>query len=341
MISQENIDKFNSIIAYYKLDTARILDVGRAICTSDILYGTNDKKLSIKRLANSGVDIFRPLYQGSAEPLPDVQVMRVICDTLYYNLLFKGRGVGKVGIHITSEASDSIGKGIGNKQYIPVANGYSDMEECQKVLDLMYEGCKEPLDYKLLIDTLNKYASVMNPVFGFRNDYKINRKIQDVYLPMFIRGDLNSAVNLDCFRFVSTKEFEKHLGSMSMKDYCKLIMSVLFTSSCQNIITRLEKLEQSNTVLCYATCIKITRVLGGTSLFVPVFRTEADATVTYTRAKTKVLKNYFKKFFTESGVVLADDLSLQQEKLLRKVCLVVYNIVDLGNNLYDEEDANV
>ena len=85
MISQENIDKFNSIIAHYKLDTARILDVGRAICTSDILYGTNDKKLSIKRLANSGVEIFRPLYSGNAEPLPDVQVMRVLCDTLYYN----------------------------------------------------------------------------------------------------------------------------------------------------------------------------------------------------------------------------------------------------------------
>lgn len=142
MISQENIDKFNSIVTHYKLDTARILDVGRAVCTSDILYGTNDKKLSIKRLANSGVDVFRPLYLGSAEPLPDVKVMRVLCDTLYYNLLFKGKGLGRAGIHITSEASDSIGRGIGNKKYIPATKGYSDMEECQKVLDLMYEGCE-------------------------------------------------------------------------------------------------------------------------------------------------------------------------------------------------------
>lgn len=142
MISQENIDKFNSIVTHYKLDTARILDVGRAVCTSDILYGTNDKKLSIKRLANSGVDAFRPLYSGSAEPLPDVQVMRVLCDTLYYNLLFKGKGLGRAGIHITSEASDSIGRGIGNKKYIPATKGYSDIEECQKVLDLMYEGCE-------------------------------------------------------------------------------------------------------------------------------------------------------------------------------------------------------
>lgn len=162
MISQENIDKFNSIITHYKLDTARILDVGKAVCTSDILYGTNDKKLSIKRLANSGVDIFRPLYSGGAEPLPDVQVMRVLCDTLYYNLLFKGKGLGRAGIHITSEASDSIGRGIGNKKYIPATCGYSDMEECQKVLDLMYEGCQSTKDWDTLVEFDNYIAKIVD-----------------------------------------------------------------------------------------------------------------------------------------------------------------------------------
>lgn len=234
MISQESIDKFNSIIAHYKLDIARILDVGRAICTSDILYGTNDKKLSIKRLANSGVDIFRPLYSGNAEPLPDVQVMRVICDTLYYNLLFKGKGVGKVGIHITSEASDSIGKGIGNKQYIPVANGYSDMEECQKVLDLMYEGCKNTKDWDSLVIFDNYIAKIVD---SCRNKEVIVDTLKsythELYVPVRTKyvGIFRSGVSADAldtinriklkstlaFMFAGIKSLSNSIGKNSVK----------------------------------------------------------------------------------------------------------------------------
>lgn len=186
MISQENIDKFNSIVTHYKLDTARILDVGRAVCTSDILYGTNDKKLSIKRLANSGVDAFRPLYSGSAEPLPDVQVMRVLCDTLYYNLLFKGKGLGRAGIHITSEASDSIGRGIGNKKYIPATNGYSDIEECQKVLDLMYEGCEfDESEFADIFEFTSKVLGRFRKMFDIidKSHTLSESQFKSIYLP--------------------------------------------------------------------------------------------------------------------------------------------------------------
>lgn len=186
MISQENIDKFNSIVTHYKLDTARILDVGRAVCTSDILYGTNDKKLSIKRLANSGVDVFRPLYSGSAEPLPDVQVMRVLCDTLYYNLLFKGKGLGRAGIHITSEASDSIGRGIGNKKYIPATKGYSDIEECQKVLDLMYEGCEfDESEFADIFEFTSKVLGRFRKMFDIidKSHTLSESQFKSIYLP--------------------------------------------------------------------------------------------------------------------------------------------------------------
>lgn len=186
MISQENIDKFNSIVTHYKLDTARILDVGRAVCTSDILYGTNDKKLSIKRLANSGVDAFRPLYSGSAEPLPDVQVMRVLCDTLYYNLLFKGKGLGRAGIHITSEASDSIGRGIGNKRYIPATKGYSDIEECQKVLDLMYEGCEfDESEFADIFEFTSKVLGRFRKMFDIidKSHTLSESQFKSIYLP--------------------------------------------------------------------------------------------------------------------------------------------------------------
>ena len=186
MINQENIDKFNSIVTHYKLDTARILDVGRAVCTSDILYGTNDKKLSIKRLANSGVDAFRPLYSGSAEPLPDVQVMRVLCDTLYYNLLFKGKGLGRAGIHITSEASDSIGRGIGNKKYIPATKGYSDIEECQKVLDLMYEGCEfDESEFADIFEFTSKVLGRFRKMFDIidKSHTLSESQFKSIYLP--------------------------------------------------------------------------------------------------------------------------------------------------------------
>ena len=186
MISQENIDKFNSIVTHYKLDTARILDVGRAVCTSDILYGTNDKKLSIKRLANSGVDAFRPLYSGSAEPLPDVQVMRVLCDTLYYNLLFKGKGLGRAGIHITSEASDSIGRGIGNKKYIPATKGYSDIEECQKVLNLMYEGCEfDESEFADIFEFTSKVLGRFRKMFDIidKSHTLSESQFKSIYLP--------------------------------------------------------------------------------------------------------------------------------------------------------------
>lgn len=186
MISQENIDKFNSIVTHYKLDTARILDIGRAVCTSDILYGTNDKKLSIKRLANSGVDAFRPLYSGSVEPLPDVQVMRVLCDTLYYNLLFKGKGLGRAGIHITSEASDSIGRGIGNKKYIPATKGYSDIEECQKVLDLIYEGCEfDESEFADIFEFTSKVLGRFRKMFDIidKSHTLSESQFKSIYLP--------------------------------------------------------------------------------------------------------------------------------------------------------------
>lgn len=163
MISRENIDKFNSIISHYGLDTAQVQDAGRAVCIADILYGTNDKRLSVKRLANSGVDTFRALAQGSAQPLPDVQIMRVMCDSLYYTLLFKGKGIGRAGIHLTSEASDYIGKGIGKKQFVPANYGYCDMEECQKVLDLMYANCiaqAQAGDVNKLLSRLSECSSL-------------------------------------------------------------------------------------------------------------------------------------------------------------------------------------
>lgn len=187
MISHENIDKFNSIISHYGLDTAQVQDAGRAVCIADILYGTNDKRLSVKRLANSGVDVFRALAQGSAQSLPDVQIMRVMCDSLYYTLLFKGKGIGRVGIHLTSEASDYIGKGIGKKQFVPANYGYCDMEECQKVLDLMYANCNEVDEpefadiFEFTSDVLGRFRKMFDIIDKSRT--LSESQFKSIYLP--------------------------------------------------------------------------------------------------------------------------------------------------------------
>ena len=88
MISTDNIEKFNKVVAYYQLDPAQLLDVAKAVCVADYLYGTDPQKLSPARLSNSGIEVFNGVsaVKSNAKPLPDVQVMRVICDTLFYGI---------------------------------------------------------------------------------------------------------------------------------------------------------------------------------------------------------------------------------------------------------------
>lgn len=189
MISQENIDKFNKVISHYNLSETSIKDLGRAVCVSDMLYGSNDKQLSVKRLANSGVDIFKSLSQSKAEPLPDVQVMRVMCDTLYFALLIeKGSGMNKIGIHLTSEASNYIGKGIRKNGQIldPGSKGYSDMDECQKVLDLYcsfsdFDESEYDDIFKYVSESLGRFRHLLSIID--KTHFLAESQFESVYLP--------------------------------------------------------------------------------------------------------------------------------------------------------------
>lgn len=189
-IMQSRIKKFEEILDYYNVSETTLKDVARAICMADILYGTNDKRLSIQRLEVSGVVQFQGLSLGvgkvhkSLIPLPDVQIMRVMCDVLYYCLLFKGKVIPDT--HLTSGASNMVGKGSIVDKGIsePAKSDYCDFDECTRVLDVFYNS-------RVVISAdeiakINEFIKFVTD--NFKNKCKFDGLVIDKVYKPYLRG---------------------------------------------------------------------------------------------------------------------------------------------------------
>lgn len=163
MISTDNIEKFNKVVAYYQLDPAQLRDIAKAVCIADCLHGTDPQKLSPVRLNNSGIEVFNGVsaVKSNAKPLPDIQVMRVICDTLFYGIYIKHKKLIK-GTRLTNACSSYVGTElqVNNSPVMRAeTNEYFDMNECQRILDSFVDSCIEvSQDDKDINDFLKKLS---------------------------------------------------------------------------------------------------------------------------------------------------------------------------------------
>lgn len=152
MISQEYLDKFSTILTSLNIDTETVQMLARGICTADIMFGDNPEKLSIKRLEVSGVEQFNGISKAtmqSTKPLPDVQVLRVMCDALFCYLCASNK-ISKYAskVYPTNQATFKVVNNLNvlneqvKKKY-SVSVEYATLDECQSILDYLYDSLQE------------------------------------------------------------------------------------------------------------------------------------------------------------------------------------------------------
>lgn len=172
MISTDNIEKFNKVVAYYQLDPAQLWDVAKAICIADYLHGTDPQKLSPARLGNCGIEAFNGVsaVKSTAKPLPDVQVMRVICDTLFYSIYIKHKKLVK-GTKMTNACSSYVGTElqVNNSPVMKAeTNEYLDMDDCQRILNAYVDSCDEVSEsefadtFEFVSKTLGRFRALLS-----------------------------------------------------------------------------------------------------------------------------------------------------------------------------------
>lgn len=81
MIEQRYLDMYFEIVGHFELAKNTLKDLINAICLADYLYGDNDKKLDYDRFLLS-IDITNEEVFNNEKALPDVQILRVLCDSL-------------------------------------------------------------------------------------------------------------------------------------------------------------------------------------------------------------------------------------------------------------------
>lgn len=123
----------------------RLADVCLAICIADQLKGSNNRELSTDRFSIKADDDWESVLNllelestSGREPLPKVQRYRVICDALYICI-----GKSIEGVSLSNERSGIVVKsftevmGVSELSGIRCTNGYSSIEECERVLKLL------------------------------------------------------------------------------------------------------------------------------------------------------------------------------------------------------------
>ena len=85
MINQEYLDMYFGVVSHFSVKMERLKDVIHAICLSNYFYGDNDKKLDFDRFLLS-VDLDKKQVLSGERSLPDVQVLRVLCDSLILSI---------------------------------------------------------------------------------------------------------------------------------------------------------------------------------------------------------------------------------------------------------------
>lgn len=182
MIDSSYIDKFINIINSKEIDKDYVKDIMIAIVISDYMNGTNQKELDVDKLCASQDANWNKLKSFLGLPnseshntlLPDVQLMRILCDCLYVCL----DGSKIEGVSITSPATRYVcnAEGISVK-----GSDYVDEEGCKVIFDKY----TETGEYDELFDFIKRVLSKTRNLQGKLDiaEDKFNKLFEQLYLP--------------------------------------------------------------------------------------------------------------------------------------------------------------
>lgn len=133
MIEQRYLDMYFEIVGHFELAENMLKDLINAICLADYLYGDNDKKLDYDRFILS-VDMENKKFLNNEKALPDVQILRVLCDSLIIGVQ------DAAGFTLTMPKSTRVTKAkeverIGRDDYLDEAGCISLLEELHGLLE--------------------------------------------------------------------------------------------------------------------------------------------------------------------------------------------------------------
>lgn len=153
----EYIEKYQKIVKFYNIDTNRLSDIVHAIVLSDMHGGSNRQELDIDRLYSKNMDSrLCDLWQinNTAERniLPDVQLLRIMCDSLFIYL----HDNPVPATYITSEMSSKVYNIVSGGSMEVTA--YCDEVECAKILDAYEKSCIDTGAF----DWVEKFDKVMS-----------------------------------------------------------------------------------------------------------------------------------------------------------------------------------
>lgn len=138
----EYIEKYLKVIDFYKIDTNKLSDIVHAIVMSDTLDGSNRQELDIDRLYSKDMDsrlcnVWQINNTADRLVLPDVQLLRIMCDSLFIYLRIQGVRIADT--YLTSEASKVVFHVVTG---LSVSGSvYRDEAECASALNKFAESC--------------------------------------------------------------------------------------------------------------------------------------------------------------------------------------------------------
>ena len=213
MISQDLLAKYNAVVSHNKFDKAILNDIACAICTADTLFGDNDKRLDVARLAQSGVGFISFNQVNNTNPLPDVQVLRVLCDTLLLAYKFSGIIVPSGFDFAVNPKTTVVGTELGLSIHSG-NDGYASEDVCISILNAYYSSISE--------DVLNP---TIEYIIKFIHRYDKSLDCKGLSLPKKYKvlGSLNGATyTVDD---IDESTFMYNLASCLVRNYSKVALA--------------------------------------------------------------------------------------------------------------------
>lgn len=205
MLSTELVEKYIAYCEKHKLQAINLRGIVVALVESDYLHGTNEKTIDIDSFMASDDEAWVKYrnYLGvdfkstNCEGLPDVQKLRLMCDSLYLFLKYLSLDdFDSASIHLTSEASTKVASLMGiNLQ----SDGYSDEAECMRVLDSLLVPTN---NYDVLEKVIKHHLHNQNRIFGFN---ECNLPIEKLILPEEVKVLFKEPAHV---RFIPNKDYE-------------------------------------------------------------------------------------------------------------------------------------
>lgn len=187
-------EKFRDIVNYYNLDHHEISEIAASICLADKMYGDNPKKLSFDRLLATDSANFSPLvnHEGTVKALPEVQYMRVLCDTLLIALR------GSFSEPLCNKESYRVAEAVGTDLK---PGGYADIDVCRGIIDKIYSSVIDTSgdweQLKELENQLNKYKSLFDMAGIFE---RIHHDSKDIAVPIKLEFIGKEGIPADTFK---------------------------------------------------------------------------------------------------------------------------------------------